>query len=141
AVVAAVVGLSGLGLLLWWKAGSPVLGTAMLVGIVATLTVLGALAFALIAVVRRLRSRMTGPWRYGLANVSRRTGASVAQISSLGLGLMVLLLLTFVRGDLLSCWQHSLPADAPNRFIINVQPEQVTEVSQYLAAAGVKTPT
>ncbi|KFN42875.1 ABC transporter permease [Arenimonas oryziterrae] len=139
--IAGAVGLAGLGLLLWWKAGSPTLGTAMLVGIVGTLAVLSALAFALIAVVKRLRSRMTGPWRYGLANVSRRTGASVAQISSLGLGLMVLLLLTFVRTDLLSRWQQSLPADAPNRFLINVQPEQVEGVTRQLASAGIKTPT
>lgn len=140
AVIAAVVGLSGLGVLLWWKAGSPVLGTAMLVGIVATLAVLGAFAFALIAVVRRLRSRMTGPWRYGLANVSRRTGASVAQISSLGLGLMVLLLLTFVRTDLLARWQEALPTDAPNRFIINVQPDQVADVTRNIESTGVKAP-
>jgi putative ABC transport system permease protein len=138
--VAALVGLSGLSLLLWWKAGSAELGTAMLVGIAATLAVLAALAFALIAVVRRLRNRLHGPWRYGLANVSRRAGASVAQITSLGLGLMVLLLLTFVRGDLLSRWQRSLPADAPNRFIINVQPEQVSGVTAYLSAAGVSQP-
>lgn len=139
--LAALLGLSGLALLLWWKAGSPELGTAMLLGIVATLAVLGLLAFALIAVVRRLRTRLHGPWRYGLANVSRRAGASVAQISSLGLGLMVLLLLTFVRTDLLARWQHSLPADAPNRFIINVQPEQVASVTDYLSAAGVRAPT
>ena len=138
--IAGAVGLVGLGVLLWWKAGSPTLGTAMLVGIMGTLAVLSVLAFALIAVVRRLRSRMTGPWRYGLANVSRRTGASVAQISSLGLGLMVLLLLTFVRTDLLSRWQQALPADAPNRFIINVQPEQVDGVAKQLAAAGVRAP-
>ena len=139
--VAAAVGLAGLALLLWWKAGSAVLGTAMLVGITGTLGVLGALAFALIAMVRRLRSRLQGPWRYGLANVSRRPAASVAQISSLGLGLMVLLLLTFVRTDLLSRWQQALPADAPNRFIINVQPEQVESVTGYLLGSGVSKPT
>ena len=138
--IAGAIGLLGLGVLLWWKAGSPTLGTAMLVGILGTLAVLSALAFALIAVVRRLRTRMTGPWRYGLANVSRRTGASVAQISSLGLGLMVLLLLTFVRTDLLARWQQALPSDAPNRFIINVQPDQVDGVQKLLATSGVKAP-
>jgi putative ABC transport system permease protein len=58
----------------------------------------------------------------------------------LGLGLMVLLLLTFVRSDLLSRWQQSIPPDAPNRFIINVQPEQVQPVTRYLAEAGVARP-
>ena len=139
--VAGAVGLAGLAMLLWWKAGSPALGTAMLIGILVTLAVLATLAFALIALVRRLRSRLHGPWRYGLANVSRRAGASVAQISSLGLGLMVLLLLTFVRTDLLSRWQQALPADAPNRFLVNVQPEQVAPITDALKKLGVASPT
>ena len=97
----------------------------MLVGIGATLAVLALLAWLLIVVVRRLRSRLRGSLRYGLANVSRRAGTSIAQVSALGLGLMALLLLTFVRTDLLDRWQLSLAEDAPNRFIINVQEDQV----------------
>lgn len=139
--VAAIVGLGGLALLLWWKAGSAALGSAMLLGIIGTLAALSLLAFGLIVLVRRLRSRLQGPWRYGLANVSRRPAASVAQIASLGLGLMVLLLLTFVRTDLLARWQQALPADAPNRFVINVQPEQVAPVIEFLRTSGVSKPT
>ncbi|MCM2355507.1 MAG: FtsX-like permease family protein [Arenimonas sp.] len=138
--VVAVAGLAGLAALLWWKAGSATLGTAMLVGILATVAVLAALAWALIALLRRLRSRLRGPWRYGLANVSRRAGASIAQVSSLGLGLMALLLLTFVRTDLLDRWRDAMPADAPNRFIINVQPEQVPLVREFLQGQGVAEP-
>ncbi len=140
ALAAAALGLSGLALLLWWKAGSPMLGTVMLLGIVGTLLVLSALAFGLIVLLRRVRERLRGPLRYGLANVSRRAGSSVAQVSALGLGLMVLLLLTFVRTDLLSRWQQTIRADAPNRFLINVQPEQVAPVTRYLADGGVAPP-
>jgi putative ABC transport system permease protein len=67
-------------------------------------------------------------------------GSSVAQVASLGLGLMVLLLLTLVRTDLLARWQDSLPADAPNRFVINVQPDQVGPVREHLRAAGIAPP-
>jgi len=136
----ALAGFSGLALLLWWKAGSATLGTAMLIGIVATLAVLAGLAWLLIALLRRVRSRLRGPWRYGLANVSRRAGASIAQVSALGLGLMALLLLTFVRTDLLDRWRNALPVDAPNRFIINVQPAQVGPVLEFLTAQGVAEP-
>ena len=90
--------------------------------------------------LRRLRTRLRGPWRYGLANVSRRPAASIAQIASLGLGLMVLMLLTFVRTDLLSRWQQAMPADAPNRFVINVQQDQVAPVTHLLATQGVRDP-
>jgi len=138
--VVATAGLAGLALLLRWQAGSATLGLSMLVGIAVTLLALGVLALALIWVLRKLRPRLRGPWRYGLASVSRRPAASVAQISSLGLGLMVLLLLTFVRSDLLSRWQASLPADAPNRFVINVQPGQLPALRANLLAAGVQAP-
>ena len=84
---------------------------AMLVGIVATLAVLALLAWLLILrACAALRSRLRGSLRYGLANVSRRAGTSIAQVSALGLGLMALLLLTFVRTDLLDRWQLSLAA-------------------------------
>ena len=136
----ALTGFVGLGALLWWKAGSATLGTAMLLGILATLAVLALLAWLMILLVRRLRSRLRGSLRYGLANVSRRAGTSVAQVSALGLGLMALLLLTFVRTDLLDRWQLSLAADAPNRFIINVQEDQQAEVNAFMAEQKIAPP-
>jgi len=133
-------GLVGMAALLWWKAGSAALGGAMLLGIAATLAVLATLAWLLIVVVRRLRSRLRGSLRYGLANVSRRPATSIAQVSALGLGLMALLLLTFVRTDLLDRWQLSLAADAPNRFIINVQREQLSPLQAFMLADGIAAP-
>ena len=138
--VVGLAGLAGLAALLWWKAGSATLGTYMLVGILVTIGVLALLAWGLILLMRHLRTRLRGPLRYGLANVSRRAGASIAQVSALGLGLMALLLLTFVRTDLLDRWRNAMPADAPNRFIVNVQPDQVQPVRDFLAAQGVAEP-
>ncbi|WP_342316187.1 FtsX-like permease family protein [Lysobacter sp. FW306-1B-D06B] len=137
----AVAGFVGLAALLWWKAGSAALGISMLLGIIATLAVLALLAWGMIVLVRRVRSRLRGSLRYGLANVSRRAGASIAQVSALGLGLMALLLLTFVRTDLLDRWQLALAADAPNRFIVNVQDDQVDAVRAFVAEQGVAAPT
>ncbi|RZA32265.1 MAG: FtsX-like permease family protein, partial [Lysobacteraceae bacterium] len=59
----------------------------------------------------------------------------------LGLGLMALLLLTFVRTDLLDRWQLSLAADAPNRFIINVQEDQQADVNAFMAEQRLAPPT
>jgi putative ABC transport system permease protein len=53
---------------------------------------------------------------------------------------MALLLLTFVRTDLLDRWQMSLAQDAPNRFIINVQSDQVDPVRDFIAAQGLDAP-
>ncbi len=137
----ALAGFSGLGALLWWQAGSPTLGGVMLLGIVATLAALASIAWVLILVVRRVRSRLRGSLRYGLANVSRRAGTSIAQVSALGLGLMALLLLTFVRTDLIDRWRLSLSDDAPNRFIVNVQPDQMAGVRDFLSGQGIAEPT
>src|SRR5690606_37501692 len=134
-------GFVGLAALVWWKAGSATLGAAMLGGIAAAFAVLALLAWAMVALVRRLRARLRGALRYGLANVSRRAGTSIAQVTALGLGLMALLLLTFVRTDLLDRWQLSLAQDAPNRFIINVQSDQVQPVREFIAAQGLDAPT
>ena len=138
--LATLAGLAGIAALLWWKAGSPTLALTMLGGIAGTFAVLAALALALVAALSRLRTRMRGPWRYGLANVSRRRAASVAQIAALGLGLMAILLLTLVRTDLLGRWQQSFPEDAPNRFIINVQPDQLDGVRRILQHHGEQAP-
>jgi putative ABC transport system permease protein len=140
AVLAALAGIAGLGALLWWKAGSATLGLTMLLGIAGTLLALALLALGLVALLRAVRTRLRGPWRYGLANVGRRPLASVVQVSALGLGLMAILLLTLVRTDLLTRWQQSLPVDAPNRFIINVQPDQVDGARAVLARTAEAPP-
>lgn len=79
-------------------------------------------------------------WRFALAVLERRRGVSVLQTVSLAVGLMALLLLAMTRNDLIRSWHNATPADAPNRFIINIQPDQVAPVSQVLAQAGVVDP-
>jgi putative ABC transport system permease protein len=81
-----------------------------------------------------------GGWRYGLAALNRRIGASVIQAAALGLGITALLLLTLVRGDLLENWQQKTPEGAPNRFIINIQPDQQAAVAQYFVDGGMAEP-
>jgi putative ABC transport system permease protein len=60
----------------------------------------------------------------------------VVQIVALALGFMALLLLTVTRGDLLDAWRRATPPDAPNRFVVNIQPGQVSAVQQAFAGAG-----
>lgn len=140
ALALTALALGGFGALLWWQAKSPELAGAMLGGLVVTFAILAALGYALVRGVDLLRPRLRGPWRYGLANVSRRAATTVAQVSALGLGLMALLLLVFVRTDLLERWREALPADAPNRFIVNVQPAQVEPLRAFLEGEGIVDP-
>lgn len=133
AIVTNVVGLSGLVALLWWKSGSAELATSLLGGLVLAFVALALLASLLIFALRHLRKRLRGAWRYGLANLSRRAGSSLAQIAALGLGLTVLLLLGLVRSDLLARWREAIPENAPNQFVINIQQDQLDDVRALLA--------
>ncbi|MCL2524767.1 MAG: ABC transporter permease [Betaproteobacteria bacterium] len=119
-------------------AGNVRLGMLALAGFAGALALFWLLARLLLAGVSRLRG-IGGPgWRQGLASLARQAPAASLQIVALAVGIMALLLLTVTRGELLAAWTRSLPADAPNRFVINIQPEQRAEVAQVLTAAGVE---
>jgi putative ABC transport system permease protein len=135
-VTSYLAGILGLAALVGWQAGELKLALAMLGGLAATALLLWLSAWGLIALLKRLPPRGDVAWRFGLANLTRRPGASVAQVMAFGVGIMVLLLLTVVRGDLLAVWAGRLPADAPNRFVINIQPEQLAEVENFFAQAN-----
>ena len=94
----------------------------------------------LVAVIGRARSGVGVAWRYGLANVARRGRDSAVQVVAFGLGITVLLLLTIVRTDLLEGWRASLDEDAPNHFLINVQPHEVDAVGTLFAQNEIDVP-
>lgn len=127
-----------LGLLLW-QAGDTRLALMTAGGFLGGLGVFALVAWLGLRLLRRLRGvSKNQSWRFAITSLQRRPGATVVQVVSLSLGLMALLLLTVVRGDLMSAWRTATPPDAPNRFIINIQPEQAQGVEQQLVGAGVK---
>ncbi|HYC35237.1 MAG TPA: FtsX-like permease family protein [Usitatibacter sp.] len=139
-LAAFVLGLAALSGLILWQAGDLKLGAIALGGFAGALLVAALAGYGLIRLVTRLRSAAAGPWRYGLANLRRRTGASLVQIMALGLGLMAMLMLTLVRTELVVKWQQSLPAEMPNRFAINIQDDQLAEAKRYFASIQMATP-
>ena len=131
-----------LALLALWQADNQRLffygvGALAITGLSAWLT-----ALLTIRWLRRLRGG-TGPAiRFGLANIVRRGGLSSAQILAVSLGVMLLTLLVLVRTDLLANWRNQLPADTPNYFLINIQPQEVDALRQFIKArAGLDTQT
>lgn len=127
------------GALLLWQARDLTLGLYLLGGTALAALAMGGLALGVIRLLRALGKRAGFAWRFGVANVARRAASSVVQISGLGLGLMVVLLLSVVRGQLLDDWQASLPEDTPNFFLINIQPEQLNGTQEHLRSLGLET--
>ena len=117
--------------LVFWRAGELKLGAWVVAGFIA-LAVAGVLAALLLLRALAGLKQAGVSWRFGIANLQRRRLGAVVQIVALALGIMALLTLTVIRGDLLAAWQRTLPADAPNRFLVNILPEQVAELAGYL---------
>ena len=138
-------GLAALSGLLIWQAGDVRLGVTVVGGFGVAVTVFAAVAWAMLRllasgpVARRIGASSTA-LRYGLANLRRHSRGNAIQVASLALGLTAVLLLTFTRNDLVDAWRRSAPPDAPNRFLIGVQPDQLGGVRQYFGEHGIRAP-
>ncbi len=126
--------------MLYWLFGDLPLISYLLVGAAATFVTLYGAGRGLVLLLQRFRGRVGVAWRYGVANVARRGTESAVQVVAFGIGIMVLLLLTVVRTQLMTSWQATLPDDAPNHFLINIQPDERERVAAILAQHGIDAP-
>ncbi len=134
-----VLGFAVIGGMIYWRAHDLRLGSMVFGGFVAAMLAAGLLTWLILRGLSRMRhSGMS--WRFGIANLQRRTLGSIIQIVALGLGIMALLTLTLIRTDLLDAWQKSLLPDAPNRFIVNIQPDQVQPLNAFFGVRGIAQP-
>jgi putative ABC transport system permease protein len=129
AVLALLVGLVGADELL----------VVSIVGLSIGAAALYAASWLMVRMIGPLRHGASAAWRYGLANIARRKGDSIAQVMAFGFGLTVLLLLSGVRTSLLDTWYTSLPEDAPNNFMIDIQRDETEGIRQLFESHG-RTP-
>ena len=122
--------------LVFWQANDVELASLMVGGMAGATLALALAAWLAITLASRWRNAAGIGWRYGVANVARRRAASLLQVSGLGVGLTVLFLLGVIQSDLLRSWRSALPENAPNYFLINIQPDQVERLDTSLQAAG-----
>jgi putative ABC transport system permease protein len=140
--LAGLVSLSGL---LVWQAGDLRLGLTVVggfgvaVALFALIAWLG-LRFLSAGFFARTFGKNSIALRYGLANLRRHARGNAIQVASLALGLTAVLLLTFTRNDLVDAWRRSSPPDAPNRFLLGVQPDQLAAVKAFFAERKIAAP-
>lgn len=127
--------------LVFWHSGDAKLAAIVLAAVAALVTVAGVLAWLGIRLLqstfKQTATQGFGVIRLGLMGLRRRPALTVAQVVGVSMGLMAVLLLAFVRNDLLNTWQTSLPVDAPNRFVINIQADQMPGINALLTAQGI----
>jgi len=129
-----------LALLFLWQAGSLKLGMAVLGGLLAGLLVFGGLAWLVLHGMARYAYLFQSHWRHAFNNLMRHGRSAAVQVVALSLGGMALLVLTLVRADMLEAWQGKLPPDAPNRFLVNIQPDQVQPIQDFFARQSLPVP-
>ncbi|OYZ68266.1 MAG: hypothetical protein B7X98_02120 [Methylophilaceae bacterium 17-43-7] len=130
--------------LMIWQAKTLKMALAVSAGLVMTCLIVGVLAYGMVHLLFKLNKHSTQPMvssiQIGLTNLKRRLRLSIAQMIAFSLGMMVIVLLSIVKTDLMSTWRDSLPVDAPNRFVINLQPDQLDAFQQSFIKQGNAAP-
>ena len=133
------LGLTGFAVLLIAVSRDLKLGLMVVGGFAGAVLLFAGMAWLAVQVLRRsVVEGSAPPWlMLATRQVSARPVYAMVQVSSLAVGLLALALLVLLRTDLISSWRNATPADAPNRFVINIQPTQAEPFLQTLREAGV----
>nr|WP_315464387.1 FtsX-like permease family protein [uncultured Rhodoferax sp.] len=133
------IGVAGFAALLLTVSSDLTLGLIAVGGFAGAVLVFAALSWMAVKLLRRVVNEATAPRWLVLATrqISARPAYTVVQVSALSVGLLALVLLVLLRTDLISSWRKATPPDAPNRFVINVMPEQSDAFQKALTDKGV----
>ena len=133
------LGLLGFGVLLVVVSRDLLLGLMVVGGFAGAVAVFAGMAWVAVRLLRRhVREGSAPPWlMLATRQISARPIYAMVQVSALAVGLLALALLVLLRTDLVNSWRNATPADAPNRFVINIQPTQANAFLENLRDAGV----
>ena len=134
------LGVAGFAALLLAASSDLKLGLIAVGGFAAAVAIFAGLGFVAVKLLRRVVNETTAPRWLVLATrqISARPAYAVVQISALAVGLLALVLLVLLRTDLINSWRKATPVNAPNRFVINVMPDQADRFVKTLKDAGVQ---
>jgi putative ABC transport system permease protein len=118
-------------LLMWMQTQDIKLSVVLLLAVIVAIAIFWVIALLMLRLIRKLGER------FRLPKTNHRMALMVVVF---GIGLFSLLLLTTLRGDLINRWQASLPINAPNHFLINIQPDEVEPIQTLLAKDKIETP-
>ncbi|PID45561.1 MAG: hypothetical protein CSB47_07885 [Proteobacteria bacterium] len=120
--------MTGIFALMWMQTRDLKLSAFLFLGTLGAILVFWLVSTLLLAQLKKI-SRTHQYAARVLVNAGQRP---VLLVVVFGIGLFSLLLLTTLRTDLLDRWQSSIPEDAPNNFLINIQPDEVDRLRSYL---------
>lgn len=132
--------------MVFWQAHDFKIAMSTLLAVLGLCVIVALFAYFLVRVVTQVlhiapQQPLTNAAKIGVHNINRRFGLSVMQMLGFSIGLMVLMLLALVQGDLIRNWQASLPEDAPNRFVINIQTPQIALIKTLFTESNIDNAT
>ena len=132
-------GVGGFVALLLAVAADPKLGLIVVGGFAAAAALFALLSWLAVVLLERAVPEARAPRWLILATrqIAARPAFAVLQVSALAVGLLALVLLVLLRTDLIDSWRQATPADAPDRFVINIQPDQAAAFQRLLRDDGV----
>jgi putative ABC transport system permease protein len=135
-----LLGIAGFAALLMAASRDVKLGGIAVGGFLAAVLLFAGMSYLAVRLLRKSLNETTAPRWLILATrqISARPAYAVVQVSALAVGLLALVLLVLLRTDLISSWRKATPPDAPNRFVINIMPEQSKDFVSNIEAQGVK---
>ncbi len=122
-------------LVVWLQSRDLLLTAIVVAGVALMLGVFALFGRYMISFVRRVAPASL---KLSVAGLHRRAASSVVQLAAFAIGILALLLITLVRVDILAAWEQDLPDNAPNVFVINIQPAQVEGFSAQLASQDIE---
>jgi putative ABC transport system permease protein len=136
-----VMGLLGFAAALMWASRDVKLGLLTVGGFAAATLFFAAITWVMLKLLRRwVPGQATPRWLLlATRQVMARPAYAVVQVSALSVGLLALVLLVLLRTDLISSWRKATPVNTPDRFVINVQPDQTAAFQSALSQAGVSS--
>ncbi len=118
--------------MMWYYTGNPALTLGMIGGTASVLVIAAGLIAALFRLLNALLPGLPVKIRAGTRNLVRRRREATVQTMAFGLTIMAMLVVVFIRTELIGDWQSAIPEDAPNHFVLNIQKSESTAYARYL---------
>ncbi len=124
--------------LAYWNTGSWLITAAAMLSLAGFVGIVLASFSGFSWMVQHTKMVLPLPLRFGLNNIARHQENSTLQVIGIGMALTAILSLVVFKNNVLDSWQQQLPANTANYFLININPDQVADLSTLLRNAQVE---
>lgn len=91
------------------------------------------LSYVLLRYANLLGRKVIMPWRLGLMETLHAKRNTLVQMIAYAFTLTILFFFLLMRQDFLNAWGNKFPPDSPNYFVINILPQQMTEMKHFFS--------